>query len=180
MFPLSSISSILFSRQTTTAPAFQVSPTGTPFLSLYPGSVGTVAFGSFDSPDYETASKVIPPSGSLIGYDSVQGTNRLYFNLFLPAGTAPAGGWPVAIFGHGFGDNKNSSPFIVASSMARRGIATIAINVVGHGGGALGTLIVNRTAGAPVVLSAGGRGIDQDGNTPSTRPRASTPSRPTR
>ena len=54
---------------------------------------------------------------------------------------------------------------MVASSLARRGIATIAINVVGHGGGALGTLIVNRTAGTPVVLSAGGRGINQDGNT---------------
>ena len=107
---------------------------------------------------------MIPPSGSHTG-PIPQGTNRLYFNLFLPAGTAPAGGWPVAIFGHGFGDNKNSSPFIVASSLARRGIATIAINVVGHGGGALGTLIVNRTAGAPVVLPAGGRGIDQDGNT---------------
>jgi hypothetical protein len=164
VFPLASISSILFSRQSTTAPAFQVSPTGTPFLSLYPGSVGTVAFGAFDSPDYETPSKVIPPSGSIAG-PPVQGTNRLYFNLFLPAGTAPAAGWPVAIFGHGFGDNKNSSPFIVASSLARRGIATIAINVVGHGGGALGTLIVNRTTGTPVVLSAGGRGIDQDGNT---------------
>ena len=163
VFPLASISSIVFSRQTTTAPAFQVTPTGTPFLSLYPGSVGTVAFGSYDSPDYETPSKVIPPTGSTA--PSVQGTNRLYFNLFLPAGTAPAGGWPVAIFGHGFGDNKNSSPFIVASSLARRGIATIAINVVGHGGGALGTLIVNRTAGTPVVLPAGGRGIDQDGNT---------------
>ena len=162
-FPLASISSIAFSRQTGTAPAFQVSPTGTPFLSLYPGSVGTVAFGAFDSPDYETASKVIPPSGSTP--PTVQGTNRLYFNLFLPSGTAPAGGWPVAIYGHGFTDNKNASPFVVASSLARRGIATIAINVVGHGGGALGTLIVNRTAGAPVVLPAGGRGIDQDGNT---------------
>ncbi len=163
VFPLASISSIAFSRQTGTAPAFQVSPTGTPFLSLYPGSVGTVAFGAFDSPDYETASKVIPPSGSTA--PPVQGTNRVYFNLFLPAGTAPAGGWPVAIYGHGFTDNKNASPFVVASSMARRGIATIAINVVGHGGGELGTLIVNRTAGAPVVLPAGGRGIDQDGNT---------------
>jgi hypothetical protein len=163
VFPLASISSILFSRQVTTAPGFQVSPTGTPFLSLYPGSVSTVAFGSYASPDYETASKVIPPSGSTA--PAIQGTNRVYFNLFLPAGTAPAAGWPVAIFGHGFGDNKNSSPFIIASSLARRGIATIAINVVGHGGGGLGTLVVNRTAGTPVVLSAGGRGIDQDGNT---------------
>ena len=164
VFPLASISSILFSRQTTTAPAFSVSATGTPFLALYPNSVGTVAFGSFDSPDYLTPAKVIPPSGSIVG-TTPQGTNRLYFNLFLPAGTAPAGGWPVAIYGHGFGDNKNSSPFIVASSLARRGVATISINVVGHGGGALGTLIVNRTAGSPVVLPGGGRGIDQDGNT---------------
>ena len=70
----------------------------------------------------------------------------------------------MAIFGHGFSDNKNSSPFVVASVMASRGIATIAINVVGHGGGPLGTLTVLRAAG-PVTLSAGGRGIDQDGNT---------------
>ena len=33
--------------------------------------------------------------------------------------------------------------------MAQRGIATIAINVVGHGFGPLGTLTVNRAAGAP-------------------------------
>ena len=107
---------------------------------------------------------MIPAVGSRTGVPAVQGTNRLYFNLFLPAGTAPAGGWPVAIYGHGFTDNKNGSPFLVAGSMARRGIATIAINVVGHGCGPLGTLIVNRTAGGPVVLSAGGRGFDQDGN----------------
>ena len=49
--------------------------------------------------------------------------------------------------------------------MAQRGIATIAINVVGHGFGPLGTLIVNRTAGTPVVLPAGGRGINQNGDT---------------
>ncbi len=70
----------------------------------------------------------------------------------------------MAIYGHGFTDNKNGSPFVVAGSMARRGIATIAINVVGHGGGPLGTLIVNRTTGGPVVLPAGGREVDLDGN----------------
>jgi hypothetical protein len=161
VFPLAGVTSILFSRQTGTAPTFAVSPTGTPFLA----GVGTVAFGAFDAPDYETASKVIPATGTRAGVPAVQSANRLYFNLFLPAGVAPAGGWPVAIYGHGFTDNKNGSPFVVAGSMARRGIATIAINVVGHGSGPLGTLIVNRTAGAPVVLPAGGRGFDQDGNT---------------
>lgn len=163
VFPLSDITGITFRRQILTLPFFSNATVATPALSLYPGSVGTVAFGSYLSPDYENASKFIPAVGSATGVPAVQGTNRIYFNLFLPSGTPPAGGWPVAIFGHGFGDNKNSSPTVVASSMANRKIATIAINVVGHGGGPLGSLIVNRAAG-PVTLSAGGREIDQDGN----------------
>jgi Big-like domain-containing protein len=161
VFPLAGVTSVRFSMQTGTAPTFEEQPNLTPFLA----GVGSIAFGAFDAPDYETASKVIPALGTRTGVPAVQRTNRLYFNLFLPPGAAPAGGWPVAIYGHGFTDNKNQTPFLVAGSMARRGIATIAINVVGHGSGPLGTLTVNRTAGGPVVLSAGGRGIDQDGNT---------------
>jgi hypothetical protein len=169
VFPLASVTSVLFTRQVRTtdapgAPMFTTTPVATPALSLFPGSVGTIAFGAFDSPDYETPGKVIPAVGSATGTPAVQGVNRIQFNLFLPAGTAPAGGWPVVMFGHGFGDNMHSSPYAVASSMARRGLATIAINVVGHGGGALGTLVVNRATGGPVVLPAGGRGIDQNGN----------------
>jgi hypothetical protein len=163
VFPLSSVTGITFRRQITTTPIFSNATVAIPALSLYPNTVGTVAFGSYLSPDYENASRFIPAVGSATGVPAVQGTNRIYFSLFLPSGAAPAGGWPVAIFGHGFGDNKNSSPTIVASSMANRGIATIAINVVGHGGGPLGSLIVNRATG-PVTLSAGGREIDQDGN----------------
>ena len=163
VFARSDVTGITFRRQVLTAPFFVDVPFATPALSLYPNSVATVAFGSYVSPDYENASRFIPAVGSATGVPAVQGTNRIYFNLFLPAGTAPAGGWPVAIFGHGFGDNKNSSPTLLASSMARRGVATIAINVVGHGGGPLGKLIVNRAAGS-VTLSAGGREIDQDGN----------------
>ena len=169
VFSLANVTSVVFRRQvrttdSPTAPMFSTSPLPTPALALYPNSVGTIAFGAFDSPDYETAAKVIPAIGTRTGTPTVQGVNRIQFNLFLPAGTAPAGGWPVAIFGHGFGDNMHSSPYVVASSMARRGIATIAINVVGHGGGSLGTLAVNRTAGGSVTLPAGGRGIDQNGD----------------
>ena len=51
-----------------------------------------------------------------------------------------------------------------ASMRLFAGIATISINVVGHGGGALGTLNVIPKSGAPVVVPAGGRGFDQDGN----------------
>jgi len=84
--------------------------------------------------------------------------------LFLPAGAKPAGGWPVVVFGHGFTDSMYGAPWAVASVFASRGLATISINVVGHGGGPLGTLTALPAGAPPVVISAGGRGIDQDGN----------------
>jgi hypothetical protein len=90
--------------------------------------------------------------------------NEIYFNLFVPTGPTPAGGWPVAIFGHPNGAYKEDPSLFVAGSMAARGIATVAINAVGHGFGPLGTLTVSRSVGGPVTFSAGGRGIDQDGD----------------
>jgi hypothetical protein len=94
----------------------------------------------------------------------VQGVNEIYFNLFLPSGPTPPGGWPVAIFGHPNGGYKEDPSLSVAASMAARGIATVAINAVGHGFGPLGTLTVSQSVGGPVTFSAGGRGIDQDGD----------------
>jgi dienelactone hydrolase len=163
-FPLGSITAIQWQRQIGTAPVFSTSFLPTPALNIFPGAVGAVAFGSFESPDWETPAKFIPPIGTRTGVPAVQGTNTLHFNLFIPAGPAPAGGWPVAIFGHGFTDSKHGAPFAVASTFASHGIATIAINVVGHGGGARGTLTIISISGAPVVIPDGGRGIDQDGN----------------
>ena len=160
VFPTATISLITWRRQTGTAPTFS---TGGLFLPLLAG-VGTVAFGEYASPDYETAGKIIPAYGTKTGTPVPQGTNQVQFSLFVPAGAAPAGGWPVAIFGHGFTDWKNGAPPAVAGTLARNGVATIAINVVGHGGGPLGTYTVGRVAAAPVTLPLGGRGIDQDGN----------------
>ena len=94
----------------------------------------------------------------------MQGVNEIYFNLFLPSGPTPAGGWPVAIFGHPNGAYKEDPSLSVAGSMAAHGIATLAINAVGHGFGPLGTLTVSQSVGGPVTFSAGGRGIDQDGD----------------
>jgi hypothetical protein len=133
-------------------------------LGIFPGAVGSVAFGRFDSPDWETAAKFIPPVGTRTGVPAVQGVNTLFFNLVLPAGTPLVGGWPVAIFGHGFTDSKQGAPLAVAATFARHGIATIAINVVGHGGGAAGTLVITPNVGTPTTIPDGGRGIDQDGN----------------
>jgi Bacterial Ig-like domain len=160
VFPLATVSSISWSRQISTTPAFS---TGAITLPLLAG-VGTVAFGTYESPDYENAAKVIPAVGTRTGSPQPQRTNHVQFSLFLPAGARPPGGWPVAIFGHGFGDWKNGGPTVLAGALARAGIATVAINVVGHGGGSLGTYTVNRVGLPAVTLALGGRGIDQDGN----------------
>ncbi|HEY6962114.1 MAG TPA: Ig-like domain-containing protein [Gaiellaceae bacterium] len=161
VFPLSTVAGVAWNRQLhpsgpLAAPAFLPTP------ALF--GVGTIAFGSFRSPDYENADEVIPPVGTASGVPAVQSYNDLGFTLFLPTGTAPAGGWPVAILGHGFTDSKNGMPWAVAGTLATKGFASIAINVVGHGFGAAGTYTVLRTTGAPVTLPAGGRGFDQDGN----------------
>jgi hypothetical protein len=164
VFPFSAVKSVTFNRQLQTTGPLSSTPVPTIGLQVFPGAVGELAFGSFRSPDYETAVGEIPPVGTRTGVPAVQSQNTVFFNLIVPSGPEPAGGWPVAIFGHGFGDNKNSSPFVVAATLAKAGIATIAINVVGHGFGPAGTLTVDRSGGPPVTFSAGGRAVDQDGN----------------
>ena len=164
LFPTSGVAGIQFSRQVGTAPTFVNSFLPTPALNVVPGAVAQIAYGKFRSPDYQTAGKLIPATGTLIGSPVPQGNNDIVFQLFVPAGAKPPGGWPVAIFGHGFTDSMYGAPWTVASVFASRGLATLSINVVGHGGGPLGQLTVLPTAGAPVLINAGGRGIDQDGN----------------
>src|SRR5438105_4869322 len=162
VFPFSTISGVSYLRQTGTAPTFKL---GGWFLPIFGGQVGTVAFGTYASPDYETAAQVIPAVGTKTGVPAVQSTNQVKFTLWEPAGTPPAGGWPVAIFGHGFTDTKDGAPTAVAGTLAANKIATIAINVVGHGGGYLGTYTVARSGGSPsVTLPLGGRGFDQNGD----------------
>ena len=135
------------------------------YLQIIPGAVGTMAFGKYLSPDYEVhPGEYIPPVGTHTGTPVVQGMNDVYFNLFLPSGPKPEGGWPVAIFGHGGGSTKNDFGTFVGASMAAHGIATIGIETVGNGFGPLGTLVVNQTDGSQVTLPSGGRSFDQDGN----------------
>ena len=168
-FPRADVLAIQWRRQIGIAngqPVFPANPSLLPLpaLDIVPGAVGAIAFGSFESPDWENDQQFIPPIPTHTGKPEVQRVNTLYFTLFLPAGSAPAAGWPVVIFGHGFTDSKQGAPIAVASTFASHGLATIAINVVGHGGGAAGTLTIVPTSGTPVTIPDGGRGIDQDGN----------------
>ena len=164
VFALSGLQGVQFNRQTGTAPTFTPGFLPTPALNVVPGAVAQIAYGKFSSPSYLAAGQSIPATPTLSGSPRAQASHELIFQLFVPAGVKPAGGWPVAIFGHGFTDSMYGAPWTVGSVFASRGIATLAINVVGHGGGALGTLSVLRTGNTPVSVPAGGRGFDQDGN----------------
>jgi hypothetical protein len=173
VFAKSAVSSIVFNYQAGINPPFcQVgsTPTFCPFnlnlslLDLVPSSVGTIAYGKYTSADYQVAPAVIPDLPTLTGAPQVQKTADIYFTLFLPASAKPASGWPVAIYGHGGGGNKDlGGPLKLASIMAANGIATIAINTVSSGGGPLSSLVVT-TGNTNVTLLSGGRTLDVNGD----------------
>lgn len=173
VFNLADVAGITWNQQTRVAGPLSPVSVNVNLLGFVPGAVGQIAFGKYVSPDYETVEKFIPPVGTRTGTPAVQGVNEVYFNLYLPSGPRPAAGWPVAIFGHGVGGSKQGGggglgqgggSLALAASLAEQGIATIAINVVGHGFGPLSTLTVRPSVGAPVTFPEGGRGIDQNGD----------------
>jgi hypothetical protein len=165
VFALNDLKSITFNQQTTEAGPLSPVPVSLSMIRAVPGAVGTIAFGKYLSPDYQVhPGQYIPAVGTRTGEPVVQSMNEIYFNLFIPSGPEPAGGWPVALHMHGAGQSKQGNSMAWVATMAEHGIATILINAVGRGFGPLGTLTVTPTAGPPVTFSAGGRGIDQDGD----------------
>ncbi|MEW5740551.1 MAG: hypothetical protein AB1938_16605 [Myxococcota bacterium] len=72
-------------------------------------------------------------TGGTLNPNPTQWTGRKApFLLFQPTGTAPAGGWPVVLFGHGLGRYKEDV-LGIANSLAQGGFAVFAIDVVFHG-----------------------------------------------
>lgn len=69
---------------------------------------------------------------------TAQGSLVLETIVTTPAGTAPAGGWPVVIFGHGLGRAKEDM-FAIAGKLAVAGFATVAIDTSQHGSRAVRT-----------------------------------------
>ena len=127
-------------------------------------NAGLYAFGSFRSPQWLTADRAIPqvPTGG--AGPRVTGAEDVGFTLIVPAGAKPAGGWPVAIFGPGITRSKYDL-FLAADENASRGLATMAIDPVGHAFGPRSRAAVTTAVPPGVVEFSGfGRGRDLNGD----------------
>jgi hypothetical protein len=131
-----------------------------------PSTSGTGAaryvFGSFLAPSWLDGDSVIPAVPTRGPGPAVRSRVRLPFVLIVPAGTPPPGGWPVAIFGHGF-TGSDANVFLAGDFNASNGFATIGTDVVGHGYGARSTWNIT-TASGTVSVPAHARGSDRDGD----------------
>jgi len=162
VFEVSRIRDIQFRRQVKIVP-LELSLAPAARLQLLSG-VDQIAFGKYGSPSYLKADRSMEAVGTRTGVPVLQGTEEIYFNLFLPTSTPPPSGWPVVIYGPGTPDNKNASAFNVAAAAAARGMALIAISAPGVGYGPASTLTIVPLTGTAVTISAGGRSVDENGD----------------
>lgn len=137
---------------------------GLPAATL-PPTIGTVATGSFTSADismnpvavhnnptamnqgiafgtYSAATSVVlpfrdPTTHQLTGF--YHSERQIPFIYIAPAGTAPAGGWPLVIFQHGITGQKEQVA-AVAGALTSNGFAVVAIDLPLHGGGIPGVV----------------------------------------
>ncbi len=158
------IESIELRRQVATSGATLGEPVKLPLQVAPPSDIKAVAFGTYRSMSFLAPTRHIPAGPTRSGAPRPTGEEEVHVTVFVPAGPTPSTGWPVAIFGHGFGNDRHLIPPLVAATMARQGFATVAINVVGHGGGPEGMLTLARAGQESVTLPAGGRGLDLDGD----------------
>jgi pimeloyl-ACP methyl ester carboxylesterase len=102
-------------------------------------AVGNVLVGAIGTTNYQ---KQLPnPTAGLPAvqgawddplHPSAQGSLALQTLAMTPAGTAPADGWPVVVFGHGLANNKENL-FAIGGKLALAGFASIAIDFSQHG-----------------------------------------------
>ena len=124
------------------------------------GSGARYVFGSYLAPSWLRPDVTIEQTPTKDDGPSPTGSERLPFVAVLPAGPAPAGGFPVSVYGHGF-TRSAADVFLASVANAQAGLATIATDVVGHGYGERSTWQV--TTGTTVrTLPAYARGVDQD------------------
>ena len=162
-FRIADLSGIVLNEQTGVNPArfFSISlPVNATLLS----GLDRVVIGSYQSPSFLEADQTIRPTPTRPDLTVPANVNRVGFNALLPASPKPAAGYPVVIFGHGLGDSRWGGPTAVAPVLARAGMATIAIDAVGHGFGPESTVTFIDNQGNSVVVNAMGRSVDVNGD----------------
>jgi pimeloyl-ACP methyl ester carboxylesterase len=162
-FQIANLAGITLNEQTGSVPV-AFTPLSLPLNSTLLAGLGSVTIGSFQSPNFLASDQTIAPTPSNPDLQIPASTNQVYFNALLPSSPEPPGGYPVVIFGHGLGDSRFGGPTAVAPTLARSGFAVIAINAVGHGFGPLSTVSFTDTSGNTTTLTAGGRGVDLNGD----------------
>ncbi|HWC17040.1 MAG TPA: hypothetical protein VG498_08485 [Terriglobales bacterium] len=179
VFDLSSMTDLIFNRQLqtdTTKPLSPMLPSRFGLLRLLdqPNQpmIAKIAYGKYSSPNYLDHNALMSPVATFSGTPVLQpicGTctetyHDVYFNVFIPAGTPPALGWPVVLYGNGSADNMNGGPFNVAADFASHGFATVGFNLVGQGYGPLSSITVSKTGGSSVTIALPGRTLYVNAN----------------
>lgn len=106
-----------------------------PSVGMAHDALGAIFTATFEAPDYrgERGRLTLAADGAPV---PVRATQRIPVTFALPRGPAPASGFPVLLWGHGLGNHRRSL-LALANEMARRGIATVAIDHVTFGQRAL-------------------------------------------
>src|SRR5262245_54549415 len=163
-FPRAAIKRLLLRSQVRVdrdgAEAFRETPLP---VDALPPEVAGLAVGWYWSPSYLTAAHRIMDVATARPLPDPSRSVPVPFVIVVPAGSRPAGGWPVAIMGHGYGGEMFASALRIAGTLARHGIATAAITVVGHGGGPESRLVVTPGTAAPLGGRVPGAGEDLNG-----------------
>ncbi|MDQ7057847.1 MAG: hypothetical protein Q9N62_05200 [Ghiorsea sp.] len=103
-------------------------------------NIGSVVIGAVPQMPYYLEGSTASPTAALTasftvdayGAPALKSLQPVPFLITIPSSSAPAGGWPVAIFQHGFTVDKTAM-LGVANTLAKAGFATIAIDSVLHG-----------------------------------------------
>src|SRR5579871_5707874 len=118
-----SLSSLVLHEQVGATPA-QFVDVSLPIDNALFRGIGAIGFGTFASPNYLNSQQVIPatPTGQPIAPPGA--VNIISYHVFFPSSPQPPGGYPVVIFGHGFGDSQWGGPTAVGPALAQAGFAT--------------------------------------------------------
>ena len=129
-------------------------------LSILPASgVRRVSVATFRVPRFADSQGLIPDTPTAqeptpLDEEEIEAT------IYLPSTPMPAGGFPVLVAGHGFGDMRYGFPTALAIGQVSAGYAIVSINAFGHGYGPNTKLVLTRASGERIEIPARGRGFD--------------------